>query len=61
MEFLFNVVVCDSRAKNDIGLCTLVCPVSEEIFEKINMLNFLQKEDCNIDHNTYLALLLQGK
>jgi len=34
MEFLFKVVASDSRTKNDIGLYTLVCPASEEIFEK---------------------------
>jgi len=31
---LFKVIICDSRTKNDIGLYSLVCPASEEIFEK---------------------------
>jgi hypothetical protein len=34
MEFLFKVVVADNRAKNDIGLYTLGCPASEDIFEE---------------------------
>jgi hypothetical protein len=34
MEFLFKVVVADNRAKNDIGLFTLVCSGSEDIFEE---------------------------
>jgi hypothetical protein len=44
MEFLFKVIVADNRTKNDIGLYTLVCPASENIFEKQKMLNFLQRE-----------------
>jgi hypothetical protein len=34
MEFLFNVIGCDSRTKNDIGLYALACPTKEEIFEE---------------------------
>jgi hypothetical protein len=44
MEFLFKVIVADNRAKNDIGLYTLVCPASEGKFEKQKMLNFLQRK-----------------
>jgi hypothetical protein len=34
MEFLFKVIARDSRTTNDIGMYTLVCPESEEIFEE---------------------------
>jgi hypothetical protein len=44
MEFLFKVIAADNLAKNDIGLFTLVCPASEDIFEEQKMLNFLQRE-----------------
>jgi hypothetical protein len=43
MEFLFKVVVADNRAKNNIGLYTLVSAANEDIFEEQKMQNFLQR------------------
>jgi hypothetical protein len=40
MEFMFKVVFCDNRTKNDIGLYTLDCPASKEIFEEEKHVTF---------------------